>query len=131
MVAGGISEDNVAGILHGNNNLIDTIDRVIPGVINFQLHLAGKTIIKINSTSAVTLYMSYDSVNPSKINHDQTIQYNDFMANVGVEIELRVVLGTKNFYISAYNYEDKSAVVSISMFSDSATSDLVPNPIPI
>ena len=75
--------------------------------------------------------MSYDSVNPSKINHDQTIQYNDFMANVGVEIELRVVLGTKNFYISAYNYEDQSAVVSISMFSDSATSDLVPNPIPI
>ena len=66
--------------------------------------------------------MSYDQVVPSNINHDQKIDYTQFMADVGVEIELRVVLGTKNFYISAYNYNDAAAVVSISMFSDSKTT---------
>ena len=90
IVAGGVDADSVSGILGGNTNIIDTIDNVIPGLINFQLHMAGRTLIKLNATGAVMIYMSYEQRNPSLANHDYAIDYNEFMAKSGVELDLAV-----------------------------------------
>ena len=104
---------------------------IIPGYTNFQLTMAGRSIVKLSATSELSIYMSYNQTHPSKADYDFYLPYSAIMAQNTAEVQLRLQLGTPFFYISVFNYGDNSAVVNIEILSDSATAPNDPMPLPI
>ena len=104
---------------------------IIPGYTNFQLTMAGRTILKLSATSELAIYMAYNQTHPSDADHDFYLPYSAIMAQNQADVQLRLLTGTRHFFISVFNYGSTSGMVNIEILSDSATAPNDPMPIPI